>query len=170
MSVAAHRPATLADATRLFELRRKSILGLAPQGMSVAEAENWAAKLTVHGMEQKLRTMDVWVAEIDGRAVGWGATRGDKLEGLYTDPEVCRPRDRNWPAEPPRSTDESMCHSERACGRKLERRRVLSAPRLRAGRTAQGRRAIDRQTACVIGSRSDVLLRRVLACFDPLVA
>ncbi len=87
MPVATHRPATLADAARLFELRRKSILGLAPQGMSVAEAENWAANLTVHGMEQKLRTMDVWVAEIDGRAVGWGAVRGEKLEGLYTDPD-----------------------------------------------------------------------------------
>jgi hypothetical protein len=55
--------------------------------MSVAEAENWAANLTVDGMEQKLRTMDVWVAEIDGRAVGWGAVGGEKLEGLYTDPD-----------------------------------------------------------------------------------
>jgi len=87
MSAATLRPAAIEDVVQLFELRRKSIVGLAPNGMSVAEAESWAANLTVHGVEQKLRVMEVWVAEIDGRAVGWGAIRGDKLEGLYTDPE-----------------------------------------------------------------------------------
>jgi putative acetyltransferase len=87
MPVAAHRPATFADASRLFALRRKSITGLAPRGMSGADAQRWAANLTLSGMEQKLRAMDIWVAEIDGRAVGWGAIRGDRLEGLYTDPE-----------------------------------------------------------------------------------
>jgi putative acetyltransferase len=82
-----HRSATLADATQLFELRRKSIIALAPKGMSVPQAETWAANLTVAGMERKIREMEIWVAELNGRIVGWGAIRGDRLEGLYTDPE-----------------------------------------------------------------------------------
>ena len=85
------RLANLDDAARLFEVRRKSILDLAPEGMSVAEAETWAAKLTLSGMERKLREFEIWVVELDGVVAGWGAIRGDYLEGLYTIPEFsCR--------------------------------------------------------------------------------
>jgi putative acetyltransferase len=83
-----HRLATLADAGRLFELRRQAIVVLAPKGMSVAEAETWAATLTVEGMKRKLRELEIWVAEVNGAVVGWGAIRGDRLEGLYTAPEL----------------------------------------------------------------------------------
>jgi putative acetyltransferase len=38
-------------------------------------------------MERKIREMEVWVAEVNGRAVGWVAIHGDYLEGLYTDPD-----------------------------------------------------------------------------------
>ena len=38
-------------------------------------------------MERKLRELEVWVAELDGIVAGWGAIRGDMLEGLYTAPE-----------------------------------------------------------------------------------
>jgi putative acetyltransferase len=55
--------------------------------MSVVEAETWAATLTVEGMERKVRELEIWVAEVRGAVVGWGAIRGDRLEGLYTDPE-----------------------------------------------------------------------------------
>jgi putative acetyltransferase len=55
--------------------------------MSVAEAGIWAAKLTLAGMERKLRELEIWVAELDGVVAGWGAIRGDVLEGLYTAPE-----------------------------------------------------------------------------------
>lgn len=85
---AVHRLATLADACRLFELRRQAVIVLAPKGMSVAEAETWAATLTIEGMERKLRELEIWVAEVNGVVVGWGAIRGDRLEGLYTDPEL----------------------------------------------------------------------------------
>jgi putative acetyltransferase len=85
---AMHRLATLADAGRLFQLRRQAIIVLAPKGMSVAEAETWAATLTVEGMERKLRELEIWVAEVNGAVVGWGAIQGDRLEGLYTDPEL----------------------------------------------------------------------------------
>ena len=84
---AVHRLATLDDARRLFELRRKSILALAPKGMSVAQAEIWAANLTVAGMEGKIREMEIWIVALNDTVVGWGALRGDQLEGLYTDPE-----------------------------------------------------------------------------------
>ena len=85
---AVHRLATLADACRLFELRRQAVIVLAPKGMSVAEAETWAATLTIEGMERKLRELEIWVAEVNSVVVGWGAIRGDRLEGLYTDPEL----------------------------------------------------------------------------------
>jgi putative acetyltransferase len=87
MGAAVHRPATLDDATRLFEVRRRSILELAPSGMSVGDAEAWAMQLTRAGMERKLRELETWVAELDGIAAGWGAIRGEYLEGLYTAPE-----------------------------------------------------------------------------------
>jgi putative acetyltransferase len=85
--IATHRRATRADAPQLFERRRKSIIALAPRGMPASEVASWAADLTIAGMEAKIREMEVWAAEIDGRVVGWGAIRDDRLEGLYTDPE-----------------------------------------------------------------------------------
>lgn len=87
MAAAVHRLAVPGDATRLFEVRRRSILELAPPGMSVEDAETWAKRLTRSGMERKLRELEIWVAEIGGMIAGWGAIRGDVLEGLYTAPE-----------------------------------------------------------------------------------
>jgi len=55
--------------------------------MSVAEAQAWAVQLTLSGMERKLRELEVWLAALDGIVAGWGAIRGDRLEGLYTAPE-----------------------------------------------------------------------------------
>jgi len=79
--------ATLDDAGRLYCIRRQSILALAPPLMTAVEAEAWAAKLSLAGMEQKLRDLEIWLAELDGIAAGWGAIRGGYLEGLYTAPE-----------------------------------------------------------------------------------
>jgi putative acetyltransferase len=84
---AVHLPATPGDVAALFEIRRKAILGLAAQGMPDSEAKAWAAKLTLAGMAQKLSDFEIWIAELDGVAAGWGAIRGDVLEGLYTAPE-----------------------------------------------------------------------------------
>jgi putative acetyltransferase len=80
-----HRPATHIDAKRLFELRRKSIVALAPKAMSVPQA--WAENLTITAMELKLREFEIWVVEQDDAMVGWGAIAGDRLEGLYVAPE-----------------------------------------------------------------------------------
>ena len=87
MAPAIHRPAILSDAERLFEVRLRSILELAPSGMPVADAEAWARQLTPAGMERKLRELEIWIAELDDVIAGWGAIRGDVLEGLYTAPE-----------------------------------------------------------------------------------
>jgi len=83
-----HRLATLGDAKRLFEMRRESIIALAPRGgMPVAEAELWAASLTSVGMKRKLHEWEVWVVELDDVVVGWGAICGDCLEALYVAPD-----------------------------------------------------------------------------------
>jgi putative acetyltransferase len=38
-------------------------------------------------MEKKIRELEIWVAEENDAVVGWGAMRGDRLEGLYTEPD-----------------------------------------------------------------------------------
>jgi putative acetyltransferase len=82
-----YRRAIRKDASGLYDIRRRSILELAPLTMPKAEAHAWASKLTLSGMERKLRELEVWVAELNGAVVGWGAIRGDMLEGLYAAPE-----------------------------------------------------------------------------------
>jgi len=87
MGAVVYRPATLGDAAVLFDVRRRSILALAPPVMSIAEAEAWAGKVTPAGMEQKLRDLEIWMAEREGAVAGWGGIRDDTLEALYTAPE-----------------------------------------------------------------------------------
>ena len=87
MDAVSHRLATSGDAPRLFDVRRRSILALAPPVMSVADAEAWAAQVTLVRMEQKLRDLEIWVAEPEGVVAGWGGIQGDTLEALYTAPE-----------------------------------------------------------------------------------
>jgi putative acetyltransferase len=84
---AVYRLAMRKDASRLYDVRRRSILELAPPAMPAAEAQAWAERLTLSGMERKLREVEVWVAELEGVVAGWGAICGDMLEGLYTAPE-----------------------------------------------------------------------------------
>jgi putative acetyltransferase len=82
-----YRLAMRRDANRLYEVRRRSILELAPPTMPAAEAQAWAERLTLSGMERKLHELEIWVAERGGIVAGWGAIRDDMLEGLYTAPE-----------------------------------------------------------------------------------
>jgi hypothetical protein len=80
------RKATLIDVPRLWQLRRDSIIELAPEGMAIAQAEAWAATLTVTGMKQRFLETEIWVGESDGIIAGWIAMREDYIDGLYTDP------------------------------------------------------------------------------------
>ena len=84
---AIYRLATREDVNRLYDIRRRSILELAAPTIPAAEAQAWVERLTLAGMERKLRELEVWVAERDGIVVGWGAIRGGYLEGLYSAPE-----------------------------------------------------------------------------------
>lgn len=84
---AVYRRAICKDASRLHDIRRRSILELAPPAIPAAEAQAWASKLSLFGMERKLLELEVWVAEFNGVAAGWGAIRGNRLEGLYAAPE-----------------------------------------------------------------------------------
>jgi putative acetyltransferase len=86
------RKAALIDVPRLWELRRNSIIELAPDGMAIAQAEAWAATLTVAGMEQRFLETEIWIAETDGIIAGWIAMRDDYIDGLYTDPHYARQR------------------------------------------------------------------------------
>jgi putative acetyltransferase len=87
MMGAVYRLAMCKDASGLYDIRRRSILELAPPAMPKTAAQAWASQLTLTGMERKLRELEVWVAERDGIVVGWGAIRGGYLEGLYSAPE-----------------------------------------------------------------------------------
>src|ERR1700736_2993193 len=82
---AVHRPATLDDAAALFEVRRRSILELASKGLPAGEAETWAAKLTLAGMESKLRELEIWIAGAGGAVAARGALRGGIPGGVYAD-------------------------------------------------------------------------------------
>ena len=82
-----HRRATFGDAPKLFDVRRRSIHVLAPAGMSDVLVEDWASALTIAGMEDKIRQLEVWIAEFNDGIAGWGAIRGDHLANLYTDPD-----------------------------------------------------------------------------------
>jgi len=84
---AIYRLAMRKDASRLYDIRRRSILELALPTMPAVEAQAWAKRLTLSGMEGKLHELEIWIAERDGVVAGWGAIRGDVLEGLYTAPE-----------------------------------------------------------------------------------
>lgn len=82
------RRATPADATDLHALRRCSILELAPEGMPITLARQWAEKGSVESMSKRLQDTEVWVAELDDQIVGWIAVRGnDYLDALYVAPE-----------------------------------------------------------------------------------
>jgi putative acetyltransferase len=87
MKCAVYRPALFEDASRLHEVRRRSILELAPAAMPENKAQAWSSQLTPARMKQKLRELEVWVAVLDGAVVGWGAIRGDMVDSLYVAPE-----------------------------------------------------------------------------------
>ncbi|MEA3151212.1 MAG: putative acetyltransferase [Gammaproteobacteria bacterium] len=84
------RKALFGDVPRLWELRRQSILELAPAGMTMDQSRAWAANLTIQGMEKRFRETEVWIAEMDDAIVGWVAVRADHLVALYADPRFAR--------------------------------------------------------------------------------
>jgi predicted kinase/GNAT superfamily N-acetyltransferase len=81
------RKATVNDAARMFDIRKHSILELAPRGMSVPQSEEWASRLTPDVMIQRFGIAEFWIAEVDSVIVGWVGIRGNEIYGLYVDPQ-----------------------------------------------------------------------------------
>lgn len=81
------RLATPEDAQQLFLIRRESIAVLAPRGMPSAKAIAWSTNLTLAGMQEKLRELEIWIAETGSAPVGWGGIRDNYLAGLYIHPD-----------------------------------------------------------------------------------
>ena len=76
------RKAMLSNAAELHALRRRSILELAPEGMPVEKARQWAEKGSVESMSERLHKTAAWVAELEARIVGWITIRDDYLDGF----------------------------------------------------------------------------------------
>jgi putative acetyltransferase len=82
-----YRKANIYDVPRMFDVRRDSILRLAPSGMSIAQSTEWAGRLTLEAFQQRLDETEFWVAEINDGIVGWIGIRDDEICGLYVDPQ-----------------------------------------------------------------------------------
>jgi len=83
MSLRDHRAG---DSHALYCLRRDAILELCPPVLSREQAQDWASKHTVDSMFERLCQTEGWVAELDGRVVGWISLKVDYIDGLYVDP------------------------------------------------------------------------------------
>jgi putative acetyltransferase len=81
-----YRKATIDDAPGMFELRKSSILELAPAGMSIRQSVDWASRLTLEVMTQRFNVAEFWVAEMNASTAGWVGIRGDEIYGLYVNP------------------------------------------------------------------------------------
>jgi putative acetyltransferase len=82
-----YRKATLNDVPAMCEIRRNSILQLAPKAMSVQQSVNWASRLTLEAMTDRLASARFWLAEIHSGIVGWVGVRDDQICGIYVHPD-----------------------------------------------------------------------------------
>ncbi|MEC3997391.1 GNAT family N-acetyltransferase [Actinacidiphila sp. DG2A-62] len=87
MTAAPTRRATAADAAAIARVhiasREATMPYLPPRKRSDAQVEAWVRDVVLPGSA-------VWVAELDGRVVGYAAVRGDTLDALYLLAEVRR--------------------------------------------------------------------------------
>ena len=82
-----YRKATLDDVPAMYELRRNSILQLAPKAMSVEQSVKWASRLTLEAMFSRLASAQFWLAESSGSIAGWVGVRTDEIYGIYVHPD-----------------------------------------------------------------------------------
>jgi putative acetyltransferase len=81
------RAAALADAPRLHEIRRHSILALVPLGWPADRVRQWAERRNLEWAARIVQEREVWVLQIGDLAVGWISVTGSEIDGLYTDPQ-----------------------------------------------------------------------------------
>jgi putative acetyltransferase len=82
-----YRKATVEDVAGMFDVRKTSILGLASTGMSIQQSVEWASRLTLEVLTQRMNDPEFWVAEVDRAIVGWVGISNDEICGLYVDPQ-----------------------------------------------------------------------------------
>lgn len=81
------RPAEATDSEALFSIRQRAILGLAAKRMNKEDARHWALRLEPEGMAERMTRIEIWVAEVQGKIVGWVGIEQGWLENLYRDPD-----------------------------------------------------------------------------------
>ncbi len=84
------RPAVTRDARHLFDIRRASILELAPPVMPIESAQKWADAHQPDWMYDVLRERAVWVLLSENQILGWISARANNIDGLYTRPSHVR--------------------------------------------------------------------------------
>lgn len=83
------RTATAADASAMLAIRHDAIMALAEE-YGREEAERWITSARPDRADRAILTHLVWVAEVDGVAVGWVEVNGATVEGLYVSPTAAR--------------------------------------------------------------------------------
>ncbi|MBV7329851.1 GNAT family N-acetyltransferase [Chloroflexi bacterium TSY] len=78
------------DAEVLIMIRREAILILATEKMGNNCAHDWANSAAPNRVQQAIAEHQVSVAEIAEQPVGWVEVEGNRIEGLYIQPEQAR--------------------------------------------------------------------------------
>ena len=84
------RPARQSDIDPLTAIRREAILTLAIERYGEDGAHDWAHSATADRVQRAIGEHQVFVAEIFGKPVGWVEVEGNKIEGLYVQPELAQ--------------------------------------------------------------------------------
>jgi putative acetyltransferase len=84
------RPAVTSDARHLFDIRRASILELAPPVMPIELARRWADAHQPDWIYDVLRDRAVWVLLFENQIAGWISATANNIDGLYTRPSHVR--------------------------------------------------------------------------------
>ena len=130
-----------------LRLRRRSILELAPSGMSVEDADGVgeAARACRNGAKaSRVRNMDCRARRCDGRM---GCHSRRRPRGAVHGPGICRAGRRCGATGSARSADAWTGRRGGSCGSKFEREGFLSSARLQADRSANADRGLaDRRS------------------------
>ena len=85
------RKGTLEDLELIHEIRRAAILGISSKEFSRTECRTWAERRSPEYFAPRAETGAVVIVENEsGEAIAWGASVGNRVEGIYVRPECGR--------------------------------------------------------------------------------
>ena len=85
------RRAANTDLQVVHQIRREAILGIAPECLSQAATEEWAEMRTPEYFAPRVADNAIWLAvDEEGTPIAWGASVGNRVEGIYVRPEFGR--------------------------------------------------------------------------------